>query len=58
MQTEYNRQQRRARLQREITHFNLQLAKFASCSDPQQKRCFTTAQRCLKRRQADLAKLG
>jgi hypothetical protein len=58
MQTEYNRQQRRLRLQREIAHFMAQTEKFSDQADPQQKRCFTLAQRCLTRRVNDLAKLN
>jgi hypothetical protein len=58
MQTEYNRQQRRLRLQREIAHYQGQLEKFADLADPQRKRCFTVARRCLNRRVTDLAKLN
>lgn len=58
MQTEYNRQQRKSRLQREIEHFSQQVEKFRNCVTPQEKRCLTIAKRCLKRRQSDLAKLA
>lgn len=58
MQTEYNRQQRKSRLRREVEHFSQQVERFSNCATPQEKRCFTIAKRCLKRRQTDLAKLG
>lgn len=57
MQTDYNRQQRHLRLNREIEHFEAQLKVFSDQSTPQRKRCYTVALRCLKRRTDDLAKL-
>jgi hypothetical protein len=57
MQTDYNRQQRRQRLEREIQRFEGQLKVFSDRSTPQRKRCYTVALRCLKRRTDDLAKL-
>lgn len=57
MITEYNRSQRRSRLLREITWFEAQCVKFLDQADPQRKRCYTIATRCLKRRRDDLAKL-
>ena len=56
--TEHNRTQRRNRLTREIIHFENQMAKFADQSDPQRKRAYTIACRCLKRRRIDLEKLA
>ena len=58
MQTEHNRQQRRLRLQREIEHFGQQVEKFSSRATPEERRSYTIAERCLKRRKADLSKLG
>ena len=58
MLTEHNRQQKRLRLQREIEHFESQMKVFEDQADPQRKRCFTIAKRCLKRRREDLARLG
>ena len=57
MQTDYNRQQKRQRLVREIEHFEGQLRVFEDQDDSQRKRCYTIAKRCLKRRRDDLAKL-
>ena len=57
MQTAYNRLQRRQRLLREIEHFESQVRMFEDRADPQRKRCYTIAQRCLKRRRDDLARL-
>ena len=57
MQTDYNRQQKRQRLLREIGHFEQQCEKYLDKADSQRKRCYTIAQRCLKRRRDDLAKL-
>lgn len=58
MRTDYSRLQKRQRLLREIVHFMQQCSKFADQADSQQKRCFTIAKRCLKRRRDDLAKLN
>lgn len=57
MITEYNRNQKRSRLHREISWFEAQCAKFQDQADPQRKRCYTIAKRCLKRRHDDLMKL-
>lgn len=57
MRTDYTRLQKRQRLLREIVHFE-QCSKFADQADSQQKRCFTIAKRCLKRRRGNLAKLN
>ena len=57
MQTEYTRQQKRQRLLREIGYFMQHCEKYLDQADSQRKRCFTIAQRCLKRRRDDLAKL-
>ena len=57
MQTDYNRQQKRQRLVREVEHFEGQLRVFEDRADSQRKRCYTIAMRCLKRRRDDLAKL-
>lgn len=57
MLTEHNREQKRARLRREIDHFKAQVDLYSDRADSQQKRCYTTALRCLKRRVESLAKL-
>lgn len=49
MQTDYNRQQKRQRLVREIEHFEGQLRVFEDRADSQRKRCYTIAMRCLNR---------
>lgn len=57
MQTEYTREQKRSRLRREIAHYQAQVEKFKDRADPQRKRCYTIALRCLKRRVDTLTKL-
>lgn len=57
MKTAYGVQQSRQRLEREIAHFRSQVEKFSDRASPQQKRCWTRAVRCLKRRSDDLARL-
>lgn len=57
MRTDYNREQIRQRLLREIEHFEGQLRIFEPRAEAQQKRCYTIAKRCLKRRRDDLIKL-
>lgn len=55
--TRYNLLQRQARLQREITHFTSQTAKFVNHRTSQEQRSFTIATRCLNRRMSDLEKI-
>lgn len=55
--TEYLAKVKRARLTREIEHFQRQIRKFAGCATPQEKRCHTIALRALHRRAEALAKL-
>lgn len=57
MLSEYNREQKRSRLRREIDHFQAQVEKFQDRADAQRSRCHTIALRCLKRRVDTLAKL-
>lgn len=45
------------RLQREISHFESQLARYSNPATPQDRRNRTLAARCLRERQRDLAKL-
>lgn len=57
MLTEYNREQKRTKLRREIAHYLAQVEKFKDRADAQRKRCHTIALRCLKQRADSLAKL-
>ena len=54
--TEYNRQQKISRLQREVSHFRAQLEKFTGDS-PQDKRRHSIARRCFNDRIKQLTKL-
>lgn len=57
MQTAYNCDQRRQRLEREASYFAAQVERHAVRSNAQEKRAHTLVVRCLKRRMADLEKL-
>lgn len=54
--TTYNREQRVARLNREIAHFRAQIERFGDAATPREKAAYTRAKHCLNRRLADLAK--
>lgn len=57
MQTAYNREQRRQRLEREASYFAAQVERHSARSNAQEKRAHTLAVRCLKHRTEDLENL-
>lgn len=57
MQTGYNREQRRQRLEREARYFAAQIERHSARSNAQEKRAHTLAVRCLKYRTEYLEKL-
>jgi hypothetical protein len=53
----YIKNQKRARLEREICHYTGQVLVYRERTTPQKRRAYTIALRCLKRRVEDLTRL-